>query len=260
MGLTSGAVPSLQDLLMSQDKIRLDKTELQNRMRKSQRRISFMQNMSELRATAAGRRTNVDEVTELPQPKEKMLRGADKGKGLERFMDDQHFKRNIERCLFGQRFILVEGRDEAKLLPYTADLLNLRHDGCTIIDCCGKYNLLYFMETLNQLDLSYVVVHDGDPLPQSPSVPSKAQIDIFNENARIAKCAQINPANLILISSPNLESVAEIKKDPKRRISIHEKFKHRAAAGVPARLKDLVEKALGAQWTIPFNHATVISI
>ena len=215
-----------------------------------------MQNPSKIMAIAAGRNPKVDKVPAVHQSEGKRLLGE----ALKHFKDDDHFRRNIEECFFGQRFILVEGREEAELLPYTADLLKLSHDSCAIIDCGSKYNLHHYMETLNKLGLSYVVVHDGDPLPTSPSVPSSAQMDIFNENDRIAKCAQLNPANLVLISNPNLDSVAEIERGPKGPFSIRETFGHRVARGIPARLKDLVEKAFGAQWTVKDYQATVISI
>jgi putative ATP-dependent endonuclease of the OLD family len=207
---------------------------------------SYFVDLSKPETIAVVRKSTVEQGTKVSQCAGVLFPGTDKEDAVKRFNATAYFNPDRSELFFADRIILVEGQTEAKLLPYLAHLLGVYRPGCSIIDCDGKYNLRLYMEVLNRFGLSYVVIHDEDPLPQPPDEPSNAQRGIFNENSRIAILAQTNPSSLVLISQPGFETIAQIEVEPNKPFSAYENFKNRTPEQIPHELKDLVRRAFGA--------------
>lgn len=163
---------------------------------------TYFVNLSKPETIAVVRKPSVELGTQVSQCVGELFRGVNRAEKVKRFNATAFFNPDRAELFFAERIILVEGQTEAKMLPYIAHLLEVYRDGCSIIDCDGKYNLRLYMEVLNKFGLSYVVIHDEDPLPQQPAEPSNAQKGTFNENARIASLAKANPNNVVLTFIP----------------------------------------------------------
>ena len=66
---------------------------------------------------------------------------------------------------FARRVVFVEGETERVLLPYLADRLGMLDTDVSVIDCGSKFNLPLYIAIAKAFQLSYLVIHDEDPLP-----------------------------------------------------------------------------------------------
>ncbi len=117
---------------------------------------------------------------------------------------------------FAKRIAFVEGETERKMFPFLAERMGCLNHDVTIVDCGAKHNLPLYIAIANGFRLSYVVVHDEDPLPDP--IPAewkeerkreKARTFALNEEIRL----QIDPSlGRVVVLRSDFENAAGISK------------------------------------------------
>lgn len=152
---------------------------------------------------------------------------------------------------FARRVVFVEGETERVLLPYLAERLGLLDSDVSVIECGSKHNLPLYIAIAKAFQLSYLVIHDEDPLPDP--IPAdwgddkrKAKQRTFELNAQIAGLVEA-PLGAVEMLSQDFEQVSGVSKNQGER-------KGKALAGlehfvgldvdrIPERLKQVVQSA-----------------
>jgi putative ATP-dependent endonuclease of the OLD family len=117
---------------------------------------------------------------------------------------------------FARRVVFVEGETEKVVLPYLAGKMEVYDPDVSIIDCGSKYNLPLYIAVAKAFDISYLVIHDEDPLPDP--IP-----DEWNEEKRREKKRTFDlneyimnlvetPLGQVEILSPDFEEVSGVSK------------------------------------------------
>lgn len=103
-------------------------------------------------------RKNSENLTDSTSAFNVNLTGHEK-KNLQRYIDV-----NRGEIFFGKGIILVEGISEEMLIPVFADKMSKNLDSKGIVICnINSTNFLPYIRLLDELDMPYVVITDGDP-------------------------------------------------------------------------------------------------
>jgi CRISPR-associated exonuclease Cas4 len=149
---------------------------------------------------------------------------------------------------FAKRIAFVEGETEKTLFPFLADRMGCLDQDVSIIDCGSKHNLPLYIAIANAFKLSYVVIHDEDPLPNP--IPTEWSHDKRREKQRTYELNQeiadaVNVANgSVEMLAPDLEHVAGVslaqgtKKG--KPLAALDHFQSIASDDIPVRLKEVV--------------------
>ena len=129
----------------------------------------------------------------------------------------RYFNPDRNEMFFADKVVLVEGATEKSLFPLLAKRIGVFDHSVSVIDCGGKFNLKLFMIVLNAFRLSYLVLHDEDPIdpeimPEAPKYNRdkyNAAKNVFNEN-KVIKNVLDNKIGKILMISGKLEDLIEI--------------------------------------------------
>ncbi len=170
---------------------------------------------------------------------------------------------NPERneMFFAKKIILIEGDVEKIILNGISDLLdnNLNTSNISVIECGGKYNLIYFLKILSHFDRPIVLIHDVDPLTEEESKDieelregglSEDRIEKikrkkknFKENERIKNYIRNFPNKIGLITiDPNFEVLIGIS--PNKRYKPYKAFKYLNKLKIntiPSNIKKIIQ-------------------
>jgi len=131
--------------------------------------------------------------------------------------EKDHFKMlnefNPERneAFFAKKVMLVEGPSEKVGFPMLAKKtdVDLYAHGVSIIECGGKTNIPFFMKVLNAFRISYVVVHDVDPIKEGETATEKLRLFKFNETI---KNTLVESLGTIILLDPEFDDVLGVSK------------------------------------------------
>jgi hypothetical protein len=152
---------------------------------------------------------------------------------------------------FARCVVFVEGETERVLLPYLAERFGVLDTDVSVIDCGSKFNLPLYIAIAKSFKLSYLVIHDEDPLPNP--IPAdwdedkcKAKQRTFELNAQIAAIVEA-PLGAVEMLSPDLEQASGVSKGRGKSIgkpiAALEHFDGLEADAIPERLKQVVQSA-----------------
>ncbi len=150
---------------------------------------------------------------------------------------------------FARRVIFVEGETEKVLIPYVAQKLGIFDPDVSVIDCGAKHNLPLYVTIANAFQISYIVIHDEDPLPD----PIPADWDenkrrekerTFRLNKEIADLVEASLGQ-VKVFEPDFEracGVSRTQGDKKgKALAALEHFEGSSAQDIPDVLKSVVE-------------------
>ena len=154
---------------------------------------------------------------------------------------------------FARKVAFVEGETESTILPFLAQKIRCFDADVSVIDCGSKHNLLLYITIANAFRLSYVVVHDEDPLPDSTptdwnedKLRNKRHTFKLNEEIKNTIVASIGSVEMF---SPHFEDVAEVSKAQGEKkgkaLAALDHFEDKAIDEIPDRLKTVVESVYG---------------
>lgn len=156
---------------------------------------------------------------------------------------------------FARRVVFVEGETERVLLPYLADRLGMLDTDVSVIDCGSKFNLPLYIAIAKAFQLSYLVIHDEDPLPDP--IPAdwdndkhKARQRTFELNARIVDLVE-PPLGAVEMLSPDFEEASGVSKGQGKKlgkpIAALEHFDGLETDVIPERLIQVVQSAFSRE-------------
>lgn len=131
------------------------------------------------------------------------------------------FNLSRSEMFFSKKVILVEGDTEKFIVPFWATKFSERDkrydlsaNNICIVECGGKTNMHIFMRVLNKFKISYIVMHDVDPISFPENKPNKtdkeeSELRMFKENDFIASALDGNIGKIIKIA-PQLENIIGI--------------------------------------------------
>jgi len=187
----------------------------------------------------------------LRQCTAELFAGEDLAERKKQFQMAQWINPDRAEMFFARRVVFVEGETERVLLPYLAERLGLLDSDVSVIECGSKHNLPLYIAIAKAFQLSYLVIHDEDPLPDP--IPAdwgndkrKAKQRTFELNAQIAGLVEA-PLGAVEMLSQDFEQVSGVSKNQGER-------KGKALAGlehfvgldidkIPERLKQVVQSA-----------------
>jgi CRISPR-associated exonuclease Cas4 len=115
---------------------------------------------------------------------------------------------------FAKRVVFVEGETEKVIFPFLAERLGVFDSDVSIIDCGSKHNLPLYIEIANAFKISYLVIHDQDPLPET--IPDdwdenkrKEKWRTFELNDKIAELAKAQGVKAEMLS-PDFEGFSGV--------------------------------------------------
>jgi len=149
---------------------------------------------------------------------------------------------------FAKRVAFVEGETEKTLFPYLAEKMECLDQDVSVIDCGSKHNLPLYVAIANAFRLSYIVVHDEDPLPNP--IPTnwndekrREKQRTFDLNQKIAGVVS-RTNGCVEVLSPNFEGVAGVSRSQGEKkgkaLAALDHFQGLTADNIPARLKEVV--------------------
>ena len=155
---------------------------------------------------------------------------------------------------FARKVAFVEGETESTILPFLAQKIGCFDADVSVIDCGSKHNLPLYITIANAFRLSYVVVHDQDPLPDPPptdwnedKLRNKRRTFELNEEIRNSIDNAIGSVEMF---SPHFEGVAEVSKNQGEKkgkaLAALDHFEDKAIDQIPDRLKAVVEAVYGS--------------
>jgi CRISPR-associated exonuclease Cas4 len=134
------------------------------------------------------------------------------------------FDLSRSEMFFSKKVVLVEGDTEKFILPFWASRLaqkdkkyDFSSNNICVIECGGKTNIHIFMRVLNKFKISYVVIHDIDPIDfpedkENKTDKEEASLRMFKENNFIDRTLDTKCGRIIKIK-PELETVIGISKN-----------------------------------------------
>lgn len=152
---------------------------------------------------------------------------------------------------FSRRVVFVEGETERVLLPYLADRLEMLDTDVSVIDCGSKFNLPLYIAIANAFQLSYLVIHDEDPMPDPipedwDSDRRQAKQRTFELNGRIAGLVEATLGAVEMLS-PDFEAVSGVSKGQGRKLgkamAALEHFDGLETDAIPEGLKQVIQSA-----------------
>lgn len=128
------------------------------------------------------------------------------------------FDLSRSEMFFSKKVVLVEGDTEKFIIPFWSTKFSekdkaydLSANNICIAECGGKTNIHIFMRVLNKFKISYIVIHDVDPINFPEDKPNKtekevAQLRMYKENDFIAKALDTKVGKIIKVN-PELENI-----------------------------------------------------
>ena len=149
---------------------------------------------------------------------------------------------------FARRVAFVEGETEKTLFPYLAQKMGCYDYEVSIIDCGSKHNLILYITVANAFKISFIVIHDEDPLPDP--IPADWGDEKKREKQRTFKLNQDilnaidNSIGRIEMLSPDFEGASGVSKrsgDRKgKALAALNYFEKNSVEAISERLKEIV--------------------
>lgn len=166
--------------------------------------------------------------------------------------EKDHFKMlnefNPERneAFFAKKVMLVEGPSEKVGFPMLAKKVgvDLYASGVSVIGCGGKANIPFFMKILNAFRMSYVVVHDVDPIKAGEE--DKAKLHVFKLNETIKNTLD-DSLGMIIPLDPEFDDVLGVTKHQIEKLgkpfAVFRRIKGMNLDDIDKRLKEIIKSA-----------------
>lgn len=123
-----------------------------------------------------------EEGSQAKQSIEELFEGDDIGDQKRKFHMAHWINPDRGELFFARLIVFVEGETEKVTIPYLAEKMGVFDADVSVIDCGSKYNIPLYMRVANAFDLSYLIVHDEDRLPQE--IPTDWGEDKIREKQR----------------------------------------------------------------------------
>jgi len=143
-----------------------------------------------------------------------LFEGDDIEERKKRFHIAQWINPDRGEMFFAKRVVFVEGETEKVIFPFLAERLGVFDSDVSIIDCGSKHNLPLYIEIANAFKISYLVIHDQDPLPET--IPDdwdenkrKEKWRTFELNDKIAELAKAQGVKAEMLS-PDFEGFSGV--------------------------------------------------
>ena len=209
-------------------------------------------NLDDYRGIALIRKVSAESGTEIVQCKQNLFEGDDIKERKRRFHMAAWVNPDRGEMLFARKVAFVEGETEKTLFPYLAKRLECYSESVSIIDCGSKYNLPLYIEIAKAFRLSYTVVHDEDPVPDSippggSDKKSREKRKTFEFNITIANA--VGDTGNLEILSPDFEGCSGISKNQAsnkgKALAAIDFFETVSANNIPTRLADVIRSIYG---------------
>ncbi len=205
-------------------------------------------NLDNYRSIVIVRKDNVRNGTTVKQCTQDLFEGADAEAKKHHFHMAAWVNPDRGELFFARKVVLVEGETEHAIFPFLASKLNCFDPSVTIVDCGSKHNLILYIQILNAYGISYVVVHDEDPLPDTIPVEwdeakRRAKKRTFELNAQIA--GEIGKGlGSVFVLAPDFEKASGVSKNQGdkmgKAIAAIEHFSSLPVESIPAAITDIV--------------------
>lgn len=193
---------------------------------------------------------NAEEGTKVRQCLEDIFTGGDADSRKKHFHMVSWIDPNRAEMFFARRVVFVEGQTEKTTVPFLADKLGCSDPDVSFVDCGSKHNIPLYVSVANAFQLSYVVVHDEDPLPNPPQ--SDWSDDKWREKRRTFELNQtiqesVNATSgTVIVLSPDFESVSQVSKSQGEKkgkpLAALDHFEAIGESEIPEKLKEVVKK------------------
>jgi len=120
-------------------------------------------NLNDYKGIALIRKNSAEEGTTLIQCTEDLFEEDEDRKS--KFHMATWVNPDRGEMFFARKVVFVEGETEKTVFPFLAEKLRCNSDGVSFIDCGSKYNISLYVTIAKAFQMSYVVIHDEDPLP-----------------------------------------------------------------------------------------------
>jgi len=179
-----------------------------------------------------------------------LFEGNDLAERKKRFHMAQWINPDRGEMFFAKRVVFVEGETEKVIFPFLAEKLGMFDSEVSIIDCGSKHNLPLYIEIANAFKISYLVIHDEDPLPNP--IPDdwdekkrREKRRTFELNSEIANLAKEQGAQVEILS-PDFEGVSGVPRSQGEKkgkaLAALDYFDSLEISQIPKQLQDLVRK------------------
>jgi len=204
---------------------------------------SFFVDMNLYKSICIVSKDNPQNGTKCFQYTQDLFEGPDKLEKKRKFNMAYWFNPDRSELFFSKKVALVEGATEKTIFPLLATRLEIMNHDISIIDCGGKFNLRLYMEVLNAFQISYIVIHDIDPVTVGqPDRKFETQKNAYDENEKI-KSALNTAYGQIETFNPKFEGVAGISRSAGetkgKPIAALEQFENEDSA-IPQRVEEVV--------------------
>ncbi len=185
---------------------------------------------------------SVSSGTAVMQGPKEVFVGSGKRERKQRFNLSYWLNPDRAELFFADKVVLVEGPTEKSVLSWVANQMSItQQQEVSIIDCCGKYNLLTYIDFCKAFNLNYLVIHDEDPIkPTSNKQELKNRQRTYKENSLIED-ATIGTAPVVVVC-PKFESLCGTSdtagKSLGKPLASLEKLRK---DGIPAKIKELTK-------------------
>lgn len=148
---------------------------------------------------------------------------------------------------FARRVIFVEGETEKVAIPFLAEKMNVHDADVSVIDCGSKHNLPLYITIANAFQISYMVVHDEDPVPEEVEEAKRREKErTFALNQTIANIVDEGLGEIQMLSS-DFEGASGVSRSQGvkkgKAIAALDYLDGISTDDLPAVLKELVQEA-----------------
>ena len=186
--------------------------------------------------------------TQVRQCTEELFGGDDLHDKKKRFQMAQWINPERGEIFFARRVVFVEGETEKVLIPFLSKQIGVFDPSVSVIDCGSKHNLPLYIAIANAFEMSYLVVHDEDPLPAT--IPGDWNRDkklskrrTFELNQKISEMVKLQ-FGAIEMMCPDLETAGGVSRSQGDRkgkpLAALEHFDGISLDEIPRALTDLV--------------------
>lgn len=156
---------------------------------------------------------------------------------------------------FARKVVFVEGETESTILPYLAKKIGCIDADVSVIDCGSKHNLPLYIAIANAFRLSYVIVHDEDPLPEPIPVEwnedkRRSKLRTFKLNDDIRNAIDVSIGSVEMFS-PHFEGVADVSRNQGEKkgkaLAALDHFEEKTIDEIPDRLKVVVKSVYSSE-------------
>ena len=176
-----------------------------------------------------------------------LFEGEDVGDKKRRFHMAYWVNPDRGELFFARRVIFVECETEKVAIPFLAEKMNVHDADVSVIDCGSKHNLPLYITIANAFQISYMVVHDEDPVPEEVEEAKRREKErTFALNQTIADIVDEGLGEIQMLSS-DFEGASGVSRSQGvkkgKAIAALDYLDGISTDDLPAVLKELVQEA-----------------